>query len=68
MANDVTLTVEDDVKVQTVIMKDELTPTTPPSTPPTDTPPATGTAAVSVIVTLGAVCILILSKKEKSSK
>ena len=68
IANDVTFTVADDGKVQTVIMKDELTPTTPPSTPPTDTPPATGTAAVSVIVTLGAVCILILSKKEKSSK
>ena len=68
IANDVTFTVADDGKVQTVIMKDELTPTTPPSTPPTDTPPATGTAAVSVIVTLGAVCILLLSKKEKSSK
>ena len=68
IANDVTFTVASDGKVQTVVMKDELTPTTPPSTPPTDTPPATGTAAVSVIVTLGAVCILLLSKKEKSSK
>lgn len=81
IASDIKFTVNSDGSVQTVVMKDELIPETPPTTPPTksapptttDTPnPSTGTSdgtpillSISVVL-LGAV--VIFSKKSDRSE
>lgn len=74
VATDIKFTVAEDGSVQTVIMHDEVIPSTP-GTPSTSTPstpttpnPSTGTAVAGISVVLGAFCILLLSKRKNTDE
>lgn len=71
VATDIKFTVAEDGSVQTVVMKDELIPSTPetPSAPstPTTPNPSTGTAVAGVSIILGVICVCMVLSKRKNT-